>query len=144
KYTIDGVDPNRPNIPPTEDDNPYYFPPGDSSGYFVPNETINYGEFSYMATTPEQFNTKLIDLANDFADYVKLTLEGKDQSGVYDIYQVSLTPPDQPLRVAGKELPKVGWVAGLHGSEKNSVWATYYFMKNICEYWDTTPAMEYL
>lgn len=139
-YTINGLPPFGEGV----NNKPYYFMPGDIIGHYKPNDEATYDDFDYDTTTPEQYNQALLDLADEYPNYLTLELKGKDQSGTYDIYEVTLRSEQPNITIPGKDIPKVIGVSGLHGGEKNSVWSLYYFIKDLCEQWQEQSSLEYL
>lgn len=119
------------------------------SYYFSPEDIVSPYEakvdaFTYYSNL-DDFNNAFNSLATNHPDYLTRKTLGKDQSGAYDIYQYS-AKPRQLTGADGikKRLPKLIFVAGLHGEERNSMHNLYYLMKDICENWQTDPLLEYL
>lgn len=128
-----------------ENEKTYYFVPDDLIGHYKPNEIYGYDDFDVdpNITSINYVYDKFDDLANEHPDYIFKELLGKDQSDTYDIYKYTLKGL-QPETTITKKLPKILLCSGLHGGEKDDIFALYYLIKDICENWKSDPLLEYL
>jgi len=96
------------------------------------------------------------DLMAAYPDYIsRETLPYTDQSGSYNMYVYSFTPPTIPFNTGNEprfplsQLPTIIMAGGVHGEglsgdDPAMLGATYYFLKDMCENWKTNKALQYL
>jgi len=90
-------------------------------------------------------------LMSKYPNYITRTMLGNDSSGTLPIYKYEFKPSDfdQPATHKRKR-PKIIIVSGTHGRKigygdfQTSIFATYYFMKDICEHWKDNQMLEQL
>lgn len=76
--------------------------------------------------------------------YITKTNLGKDQSGLYDIYQYNFKP-SYPTSTNNKQhLPKIVLFSGVHGLERWSIYAIAKLMEDICNNHANNEILEYL
>ena len=95
-------------------------------------------------TIPETVLNAWNALCSSNSGYLTYSVMGKDQSDTFDIAKVSAVPNCYNSANRGTSKPKVILFAGVHGNEKESVFALYYLFKDICEHWKENKVLEYL
>ena len=133
-YTVNGRKPKK-------QEKNYYFVPDNLVGMVKMPEGLYDTE---QIDSPLKLNQKISELTATNSGYMKHTLLGKDASGTHDIYKLSLTPKRLPDTDNKRDVPKIVFISGVHGGEKGSVYATYYFIKALCENWKDNALLEYL
>ena len=116
----------------------FYFAPEELVGYFR-TENKTYPKFWSADTMIQAFR----DLAQEHPDYITETFQSNDGTGQYPIYKYHLKSKGA-YELENSSLPKIILVSGVHGNETNSVLATYYLFKYLCEEWQNNSILEYL
>ncbi len=96
--------------------------------------------------SPEQlakFMTKLDKLAEKSDGYITSSVLGKDATDTYDIKCYTLTPPTDQGYMQ-KNLPTIILVAGLHGYEWASQFASYCLMEDLSQNYASSDYLFYL
>lgn len=134
---------------------PFYFSPEEITGYYEPDDTETYDLFSTdsAVTKVQHIYDKYEELRSAHPDYIKRTYLGFDQSGTYPIYEYQFMPSllatpyldaTSNIQKIGSTLAKIIFIAGNHGQERNAIFATYYFLQDLCKNWETNKSLEYL
>lgn len=110
----------------------------------VPNEYDCMIENTVKIDTIENYYANLDVLVNNNQNYIEKTLLGNDSSNTYPIYSYKLKPNNVIASRLVKTLPKLVIICGIHGIEKSSIYSCYYLIKDICENWTKSEALEYL
>ena len=123
----------------------YYFTPEEIVGYYRPSDESNYAELwlNRSSTSLQDYYDKYDLLIEEHSDYLTKSVYGKDESGIYDVFNLTIKPYEVPSN-SEKTLPKISIITGTHGSEKNAQYALYYFIRDLCENWENNPSLEYL
>lgn len=115
----------------------------DFEGWFIPivNATDDgLNENTAYSTVIEKFDA----LVATYPDYITKqslgTASGTDANGnSYTLHEYAFCPKQYSSDLKTGIRPKILVIACVHGFEKNSIFATYYFLKNLCENWQTMP-----
>ena len=121
---------------------------------FVPDE-IGSGlvleDDNFIKPTVSELYNMYDGLISNNPEYFTKKNLGKDTTGNYDIYEYHLKPVeyDGSKTFGGSnklvnKLPKISFIANIHGHEQSSALAAYYMTKAICEDWKMNPILEYL
>ena len=137
-YKFEGDVDSESTTNPLEE-KPHIFPPVDF------DTTFKADDGTYTTFTLENLYTAYDELATAHHGYFTKTLVGKEQSGQYDVFRCRMKPREYSRNgsVRGK-LPKITFIANIHGGEHPSALASYYMVKAICEDWQGNPVLEYL
>lgn len=122
--------------------NTYWIPVQNGLEY-TPQCTVDAAKFSYTADVRHILNAWR-DLAADSNGYMTITEYGKDASGTYDIFGVSAKPKSYSAYRYMTQRPKIILVSGVHGVERESVYALYYLFYDIVHNWKNDKVLEYL
>ena len=110
----------------------YQFSPEPFVGFYQPSATLG---FEHMRTVVELYD--MYDaLHTASGGYLTRTQQGLDASGTYPLWEYTAKMPTYNTK-NGKTKPKIIITPGIHGGERQSVNAWYYFMKDLCENWET-------
>ncbi|MCG5104456.1 M14 family zinc carboxypeptidase [Oceanobacillus alkalisoli] len=91
----------------------------------------------------DEYHTNFAQLISDHPDFLSRNLQGKDGTGQYDIFEYHAGADEIEPPGTLKPRPKIIITAGVHGYERTSPIALYYFIKDICENWQNDPVLEY-
>lgn len=148
-----------PSIETTPSENKFNFVPEIPYYDYVSNElpaadgTV---DFDHINTKSSDVYSKYQELESSHSDYLKMTLLGNDQSGTLPIYKIELTPNTNIGDLDIKELPTIFISCGIHGDGSGGqgdgtvgdppthVFSMYYFIKELCENWQSSKALEYI
>src|SRR5699024_9542627 len=103
-------------------------------------ENLVMPDLDYKTWTLEDLYSAYNTLISKYPKYFSKKLLGKDASGGYDVFEYRLKPEEYSRteinsgKFSGK-LPKVIFLANIHGGERPSALATYYLTKALCENW---------
>lgn len=122
--------------------NTYWIPVQNGLEY-TPQCTVDAAKFSYTADVRHILNAWR-DLVADSNGYMTITEYGKDASGTYDIFGVSAKPKSYSAYRYMTQRPKIILVSGVHGLERESVYALYYLFYDIVHNWQNDKVLEYL
>lgn len=117
---------------------PYYFPPESIIGNYEAKEQ----EFGQMSLS--ELYDEYDQLVNENPDYITKKILGKDESGLYDIWELKLSPQQMDDSRVGKKIPKIIMTCGIHGSEDMGVLSLLNMVKAICNDWKNDGLLEYL
>ena len=146
-FTVNGFDYYNKLKGITDDaptDKGYRFYPANIPEWYEPSEEYMYNDFEGAPTDIENYYTLLNALVDNNSDYITRENVGKDESGLYDTFQLTLKTPQVELAGLDRTKPKILVAAGLHGGEITSVISLYYLIKDLCENWKNNDALEYL
>ena len=113
-------------------------------------------DFDHINTKSSDVYNKYQELESGHSDYLKMTLLGNDQSDTLPIYKIELTPNTNIGDLDIKELPTIFISCGVHGDGSGGqgdgtagdppthVFSMYYFIKELCENWQSSKALEYI
>lgn len=125
---------NRPSV--------YWRPPYYGAEYAV-KTTVDSATYN-VSTVPSTVIDAWENLAAESEGYLTYSVMGKDESGTFDIPKVSAVPTGYNAANRGTSKPKIILTAGVHGNEKESVFALYYLFYDIVHNWEQNKVLEYL
>jgi Zinc carboxypeptidase len=137
----------------------YEFSPEELIGDYEPisaeatNGTVS-GGFDASTVMAQDIYNAYDSLMASYPGYITRELIGYDSAGVLPIYAYKFTPQQsQRSYISGtyKPYPKVIVGSAIHGNgqtdagdRETTVFALYYFLKDICENWSQSELLEYL
>lgn len=127
--------------PPADKQKNKYYIVDDLVGVFE-NEDIELFE-SPVHVQSEEIFALYDDLMSDFPDYITKELRGTG-TGNTQMYAYRFAPEPLESREFDVKIPKIIIVAGIHGDEKNPVFATYNMFRQICKNWREDDILEFL
>lgn len=93
-------------------------------------------------TTYAQILTLFDALVSANPNYITKNAIGSGSGAGYTIYEYVFKPTEIIATKNTRKMPKILINCGIHGFEKNGVFGTYCFLKDLCEKWEENKTLE--
>lgn len=120
-----------------------YWSPVQNGLEYIPTVTVDAVRHNFTSPVDNILSDWRQLVANSNG-YLTLIEKGKDASGEYDIFHVIAKETGYNQWCFGTTKPKIILGAGVHGNERESVYALYYLIYDIVHNWRQNKVLEYL